>query len=279
MNKKKILILLLSSHKYPSPRNEYTQQITWIPIANKNNIEVINIIGGYKKTELSGNYLKLSSNDGIMGVTQKTLDSLEWVNENMDYEYVLRVNSSSYINIPNLVNFVNTLDAKDIYCGNILHLRIMDLDFVSGSGILFNKSTISKLIMNKHELDYKVIDDVAIGLLFKKLKIKPIQSNFKEIKDIVFFDNIPDMTFHYRCKLEDYGYPRFFEKYNMIFLHNKIMNFKTKLPKKIIWIVIFKITKSLNIKYYLNKYIFRNRHLRNKIRKYKNNILRSVKNV
>ena len=55
MNKKKILILLLSSHKYPSPRNEYTQQITWIPIANKNNIEVINTIGGYKKTERSGN--------------------------------------------------------------------------------------------------------------------------------------------------------------------------------------------------------------------------------
>ena len=45
---KKILILLLSSKKYPSPRNENVQNLTWVKDAQNYNIEVIQFLGGYK---------------------------------------------------------------------------------------------------------------------------------------------------------------------------------------------------------------------------------------
>ena len=81
-------------------------------------------------------------------------------------------------------------------------------------------------------------------------------------------------SYHIRCKLEDYGYPRFLESYNMLYLHKIQKNIQITTFTKKISILIFKIIKILNFKFYLNKYILRNRHLRNRLRRYKNILTR-----
>ena len=55
---------------------------------------------------------------------------------------------------------------------------------------------------------------------------------------------------------------------------SKIQN--KNLPNKVtmkLSIFIFEFIKLINLKFYFNFYIFRNRHLRNRLRKYKNQLL------
>jgi hypothetical protein len=275
---KEILILLLSSHKYPSPRNEKAQRLTWIKDAEKHGINVIHFIGGYEKRSYDKPYLRLESGDSIEEVGYKTLEAFEWSLENQKFEYIFRVNSSSYVDINNLIDFVNGVESDNLYAGHLIELKMLDLKFVSGSGIIFNKSTIQKIVLNKDLWNHSVIDDVALGQLCKQLEIAPTAGLFSEVTKNVFSYKQIDSSYHFRCKLEDHGYPRFLENINIRNLA-KVNNYEFVNPfYKGISIFIFELIKLINLKFYLNKYIFRNRHLRNWLRKHKNNLLESFSN-
>lgn len=279
----KILILLLSSHKYPSPRNEISQINTWIKTAMERGLKVINFIGGFDKVNLNNSYLELTSEDSIEAVGYKTLEAFEWVINKTDYEYIFRVNSSSYVDIDRLITFINNLDTNNsnlnnLYCGKIVNLQMLDLNFISGSAILFNRECIKKLVENKELWNHSIIDDVALGLLCKELSILPHEGELYHIKKLVYTDKNIKESYHYRCKLEEFGYPRYLESYNIIFLHNYLKNGKINKLKINIISLLFQFLKFINIKHYLNKYIFMNRHLRNSLRNYKNKFLESFKN-
>ena len=275
---KEILILLLSSHKYPSPRNEKAQSLTWVKDAEKRNIKVIHFIGGYEKRSYDNPYLRLESGDSIEEVGYKTLEAFEWSLENQKFDYIFRVNSSSYVDIDNLINFVNVIESDNLYTGNIIELKMLDLKFVSGSGIILNKNTIQKIVLNKDLWNHSVIDDVALGQLCKQLEIAPTAGHFSEVTKNVFSYKEIGLSYHFRCKLEDHGYPRFLENINIRNLA-KVSNHEFVNPfYKGISIFIFELIRLINLKFYLNKYIFRNRHLRNWLRKHKNNLLESFSN-
>lgn len=268
----KILILLLSSKKYPSPRNEKVQSQTWIKDANKYGIEVIQFVGGYENTIYEKPFLKLTSGDGIKDVGYKTIETFEWSLKNRNFDYIFRVNSSSYVDIKKLIQFVNSIKTDTLYAGNVLYLKMLDLNFVSGSAIILDKYSVKKIVSNKAIWDHNIIDDVALGKLCKAINIPPTSGEFVEIKKNVFSYEKIESSYHYRCKLEDYGYPRFLESINMINL-SKLNN--NNPPNKIamkLSVFMFKFIKLINFKFYLNYYIFRNRHLKNWLRKYKNKI-------
>ena len=56
----------------------------------------------------------------------KTLLAFEWLEQNCEYDYVVRPTPSSYINHDNLVNFIksNLLDDEYIYAENCKPLTI-----------------------------------------------------------------------------------------------------------------------------------------------------------
>ena len=270
---KKILILLLSSKKYPSPRNENVQNLTWVKDAQNYNIEVIQFLGGYKNRIYEKPFLKLTSGDAIKDVGYKTIESFEWALENRSFDFIFRVNSSSYVNIEKLIQFVNNLHTSVLYAGNVIDLKMLDLKFVSGSGIILDKFSVKNIVLNKNIWDHSIIDDVALGKVCQTLNIPPTEGDFFAIKKNVFSYDKLESSYHFRCKLEDYGYPRFLESINMSNL-SKIQN--KNLPNKVtikLSIFVFEFIKLINLKFYLNFYIFRNRHLRNRIRKYKNQLL------
>lgn len=275
---KKILILLLSSHKYPSPRNEKIQKLTWFKDAEKFGIEVIQFIGGYEKRAYSKPYLKLTSDDSIKDVGYKTIESFEWALENKDFEYIFRVNSSSYVNIEKLIHFIDNIEPGSLYAGKIYNLDMLDIKFVSGSGIILDKGSVKKIVMNKDLWNHNIIDDVAMGDVCANLNIEPIPGDFFELKKNVFSYKQLDSSYHFRCKLEDYGYPRFLEGINMSNLSKIQDNVPISRLNKMFSILIFELIKLINIKFYFNRYIFRNRHLRNWLRKHKNKLLKSFSN-
>lgn len=273
---KNILILLLSSHKYPSPRNEDAQNFTWIKDAQKCGIEVIQFIGGYEKRDYVKPYLRLTSSDSIEDVGYKTIETFDWALQNKKFDYIFRVNSSSYVNINKLIHFIENVQEGSLYAGKIIELSMLNLRFISGSGIILDKDSVRNIVENKKLWNHSFIDDVAMGDICTNLNISPTSGNFFELQKNVFSYKELDESYHFRCKLEDYGYPRFLESVNMLNLSKIQNNVKISRLYKIFSIFIFELIKLINLKFYLNKYIFRNRHLKNFLREYKNKLLKKL---
>ena len=94
----KIIILILSSDKYPSPRNEQVQSETWVQRASNFNAEVFFYKGGEKFSE-NKNYVTFPVGDEIKDIGIKTLEAFKWIEEKFEYDFVLRANSSCFVNL------------------------------------------------------------------------------------------------------------------------------------------------------------------------------------
>ena len=75
--KAKIIFLILSSDKYPSPINEKKQKNTWVKHA-ENSGNIVLYKGGTGEF-LDKDYLYLNSGDGLYDIGYKTIEALKWV--------------------------------------------------------------------------------------------------------------------------------------------------------------------------------------------------------
>ena len=111
----------------------------------------------------------------LPGVLDKTIKSFElFINDN--YDYIIRSNISTVLNFELLINFLN--NNKIDYCGNIIKInwlnnehgitkKYFNEDFITGTCIILSNNAYTYLLNNKINLDYTVIDDIAISLLLK----------------------------------------------------------------------------------------------------------------
>ena len=115
---------------------------------------------------LRGNKFYSDSAEKYTNLLYKTLDFFEYALENLDFDYIFRTNSGSYINLNSIQKFTNTLPDKNVYCGVEGFLR--DITFASGSGFFVSKDIVEILVDNRSqllELAKTDIDDVCIGAL------------------------------------------------------------------------------------------------------------------
>ena len=246
---KNILILLLSSHKYPSPRNEDAQNFTWVKDAQKCGIEVIQFIGGYEKRDYVKPYLRLTSSDSIEDVGYKTIETFDWALQNKKFDYIFRVNSSSYVNINQLIHFIENVQEGSLYAGKIIELSMLNLRFISGSGIILDRDSVRNIVENKKLWNHSFIDDVAMGDICTNLNISPTSGNFFELQKNVFSYKDLDESYHFRCKLEDYGYPRFLESFLIKYLHDYLTETKTNQNLNRLRSILFEVSKFFYIQY------------------------------
>jgi hypothetical protein len=96
----------------------------------------------------------------VPGIYIKTIKCMKYINENYEYNFVVRTNLSSFWNLDNLLSLKNNLP-YDNFCGGY----IMFNQFLSGTGIVLSKDVcinLSKEII----INNNVMDDVYIsGLL------------------------------------------------------------------------------------------------------------------
>jgi hypothetical protein len=99
----------------------------------------------------------------IPQILEKTIFSLEYINENYDFKHLLRTNLSSFFRSEKILELSNNLRDNNVYTG------FAGPNWASGSGFWLSKDIILYLIENKKKLEYEIIDDVGIGnLLFSK---------------------------------------------------------------------------------------------------------------
>ena len=91
---KNVLILVVSSKTYPSYLNQIFQKASWV---RQSKYPVLFYFGGSHKSHVEKNNLYLKSSTKFVDMGRRTLEAFEYVNQNYDFDYILRTNNSSYI--------------------------------------------------------------------------------------------------------------------------------------------------------------------------------------
>jgi hypothetical protein len=139
----------------------------------------------------------------IPGCLDKTIQSIEFLLKNNEFDFIFRTNMSSVVDLNKLYNLLN----DKIECAGVIGFCNCKR-FVSGAGILMNKNTCKMLINNKHTLNYTIMDDVSLGDFFtsNNINITALTRfeayNYEDNINLITKDSISDY-YHFRCKSDN----------------------------------------------------------------------------
>ena len=271
----KILILVTNSTFYPSNIILPFLKNTW---GKDERVNIIYYQGGENKTFLDKDTLKVAAPLTFERVSEKGLKAFEWILENIDFDVVYRCTTTTYLDIDNLIAFLEDKKMDNFLCGvtNTFphHPETPEdekITFVSGAGCFFSKDVVKKLVENKKSYDFSLLDDVAIGkLLIKNLEVPVTEGYYQDfLHGYPLFKDIDFENYHYRFKLGSVAhtpyYPRYLEIITLLSIHlrKKIGTKKSSILSFFVYLVdltvylIYEIFRILNphfIKYKLKSF-------------------------
>tara|TARA_Y100000389_G_C17470708_1_gene530427 strand:- start:694 stop:1515 length:822 start_codon:yes stop_codon:yes gene_type:complete len=250
--------LILSSDKYPSSLNEKTQYKTWAHNLNEDSLAIF--YKGGSSNGLEDNYLTLEIGDSLQEIGYKTIAAMDWLIENYSFDYLIRSNSSTYININEMKKYIlETATSEPFYSGRITTFE-NSFKYAHGSCIILNNLAVFKILENRTIWDHMLIDDAALGKLFNFLDIELIQKEVKHVDSEILTGHLDKNYVAYRCKMELSGYPRFLDRYFITATHELLSN-KNIDKKLIIYKIVFNVFRKMNFKYlyitYFNKFYYK----------------------
>ena len=283
---KKIIIIVQNSNKYPSNLMAPFIRKTW---GDSKEIQTIIFQGDSIENYIdSNNILYLNVPGNYESLTEKLLSCLEWVDNNLEYDYILRTTTTSYIDIINLKKFVNKLPTSNLYCSipdtypPYHHEKEDEIVFGSGAGVILSKDLIKLVLNNLDKWDFKLLDDVAMGkFLTYDNNIELTIGSRQDFRNYPSEKNINFDNYQFRYKLSDNYLPRFLEVIITITLHLKFLNYRQPIFVRNFFIILIDIFCGLLFKifYYLNikRYIPRIKIQRNRMLEKLFNLLKRIK--
>lgn len=152
-----------------------------------------------KEYEINGNVIYFNGSESfIPGILDKTIKALKLLTKIYDYNYVIRSNISTVINLTKITNLLAQNKNTNIYYGGfiIMHIcmkcNLKITQFISGTSIILDKISTNFLLNNVDKLRYDHSDDVAIGLLMdlnegvKKYELPGLALNTTPVLDFVY---------------------------------------------------------------------------------------------
>ena len=103
------------------------------------------------------------------GIYIKTIKSINYINENYNYDFLVRTNLSSFWNLKNLINLKNLLPLNNFAGGFIIFNT-----FISGTGIILSKDVsinIAKSLIISNEFEDVYISKLLINLGYQIINI------------------------------------------------------------------------------------------------------------
>jgi len=193
----KLLVLVISADEYPYDKLENTITETWAKeIPKECEVFFLKQKPFIDDCYVDGDTFYAIGKESWQTIGHKTVQSFEYFYKNTDFDYIFRTNSSSYVDLEKLLDFIDN-NNKITYDGVIGHHQ--GLPFSSGAGILISKNTIKTVINNKDTWRHDVADDVALAKLLKSFNIIP-EGNVKRQTIVSINDKIDLNQYHYRCK-------------------------------------------------------------------------------
>jgi hypothetical protein len=159
------------------PGEKERNRQTWLrsPDSTKNtNVYAIN-------TD-SANNLYCDTVEGWDGILHKSLSAMKYLRENVDFDFLITTNQSTYWNLNNLTKLLQALPLNKVYAGVLEKREYPDVNFIGGSGIIFSKDVVDLLVDNQTKVESDFIEDVSIGRFLNSLGINPYHIARPEVK-------------------------------------------------------------------------------------------------
>jgi len=123
---------------------------------------------------IEGNYIYVNTDDSFFSIFEKNIRTFELLNENnISYDFILRTNLSTYININAVLNIINSYIipcglANVFFGGELLSTTTggQEVPFFRGNFMLFNKIQVKFILKNKNFKHTTETDDSIIGSIF-----------------------------------------------------------------------------------------------------------------
>jgi hypothetical protein len=147
------------------------------------------------------NMIYVKGEEHLLNITYKTIEAIKFMMNLIYYDFIIRTNISTIININNLVHFLSKMPKTQVYTGGIpLSLQWYDsssgitpntyekynlyrINYFQGIGIIFSNDVITNIINNENNVIHEIVDDVSFGLY--------IRNYFPEIYETISTDKNP----------------------------------------------------------------------------------------
>ena len=233
----KIIFLIISSDNegvYPQMRelspkylDLFKNDIKYFFIENRENIE--------EEVIEDNNFLYIKGSESfIPGIYQKSIKAIEYVSNKYSFDFVIRTNLSTFWNIPNLFNLLDS-KPKERFSGGYSFQG-----FISGTGIIMSKDV--GIIVSSNPNSSYIGDDLAIS--------QTISSHGIELYNVIEYkwgflipqiDNLPDNCRYLNINDNDFS---------------DILNFRIKNADRSLDVNYFKVLLNklynINIEYDIN---------------------------
>jgi hypothetical protein len=191
----KILILSIYSE---SDKEKYVEmlEIQRTYIHKFNNVNAYFVT--YRETnvnevEIEDDFVYVKGAESYLGILKKTIDALEYIFKlNDTFDYVIRTNVSTILNIPKIYEYCELLPKENVYTsctmrklnwldprGGITEEKLFGTMYATGSRIIMSNDVVKNILKNKEILRYDIVDDVSIGIYINSYLPIVIKNNEK----------------------------------------------------------------------------------------------------
>uniref|UniRef100_A0A6C0D9Z7 Uncharacterized protein n=1 Tax=viral metagenome TaxID=1070528 RepID=A0A6C0D9Z7_9ZZZZ len=152
--------------------------------------------------EIEGDMIFVKGTEAYLNILYKTIQSIEYLFSKKKYNFLIRTNISTIVNIPQLLIKLNTFPSKNMYSGSlskklcwldinggITDSKLWGTEFIVGISIILSFDLVNFLIENKDKLDYNIIDDVSLGYFIKNYSPESLEIGKKYLVNHIFSNN------------------------------------------------------------------------------------------
>ena len=126
------------------------------------------------------------------GMYNKTIKAMEYINNKYDYDFIIRTNVSSFWNIYNVLNLLNTLPLSNFAGGFAVQ------GFITGTGIILSKDVCNILVNNYNANN--IINNNRENLLLFNEQLNSIKSNLNNL-----LSSINDLNLPNNCSIKEFN--------------------------------------------------------------------------
>jgi hypothetical protein len=144
---------------------------------------------------------------------KKTVEAIKIIDSKITYDFFIRTNLTTFWDFKKLHVHLNELPTSNCYSGDgPLPDYISRSFYLSGTDTIVTPEMIKSMIANEHLIDYKIVEDAAMGKFFHVILGVPVLPNricfFEDITSINDYDkiinrinvSISENKDHYRVK-------------------------------------------------------------------------------
>jgi hypothetical protein len=217
---KAILLVLAKNDKYPYTKAIEEIRNSYFSVESPNIVEKLFYIGGSVEFVKDKDILHCNVEDNLINIINKTHIAFKYVYQNYDFDYIIRANSGSYVNIENLCNLLSTAPKSNLYGGVIGNAELGR--FVSGSMYVLSKDLVEKFVLDdlycKVPYMYSYTDDVSLSRYFLDNNIELTEHKYRQdlfsyACESAFLENLDKTKCQYYFRTQNY---RFFSKIHNI---------------------------------------------------------------